>query len=340
MTVRKGKAIVTKRAEVKERVFSSVDFTIEQAFDFFVALKKTEGVRQRTMDDYYKLMGVFSDWLRDVYPDLDRVNDITTRIIREYMLYLSEEHINGKTGEPGLSPYTVNVRIRFLQAFFNALFREEIIDKNPVTNIKLMRVDEDTFAPLTDEEVEKLLGAPNPREYAQFRDLVIIYLMLDTGMRINEICDLEVSEIDFKTRAIILPAAKNKNRKPRIIPLSNQVVRMLLELVNENKAHFVTEYVFLANCGTKYHPNSFRKRLLMYREKAGITKRVSPHAFRHLFCRNFILNGGDIFTLQRIVGHSCISTTRKYIQMDESAVRNQHALYSLFLRIRKKYKNK
>ncbi|WP_366249982.1 site-specific integrase [Terribacillus aidingensis] len=178
-----------------------------------------------------------------------------------------------------------------------------------------MKVDEDGLEPLTDEEVNKLISVPDERYYAQFRDLVMMYLMLDTGMRINEVCELENHDIDFKTRAIILPAAKNKNRKPRILPLSNQVVKLLLELVAENKANFDTEYVFVSNIGTRYNPNSFRKRLNNYKDIAGITKRVSPHVFRHMFCRNYILNGGDIFTLQRIVGHADISTTRKYIQL-------------------------
>lgn len=269
---------------------------------------------------------------------MDKVNDITTRMIREYMVYMTEEHVNEKTGEIGVSPYTVNSRIRFLKTFFNALFQEEIIDKNPVNDVKMMRVDEDTFDPLSDDEVERILGVPNTREYAQFRDLVGMYLMLDTGIRLSELCNLEISDIDFKSRCIILPAHKNKNRKPRIMPLSNQVVKMLLELVNENKAHFDSAHVFLANCGTPYQANSFRRRLHQYKEKAGIDKRVSLHAFRHLFCGNYILNGGDVFSLQRIVGHADISTTRKYMQVDESAVRHQHAQFSPVLRIRKKYK--
>lgn len=201
-----------------------------------------------------------------------------------------------------------------------------------------MKVDEDNFQPLTDNEINKILSIPDKEQYAQFRDLVMMYLMLDTGMRISEVCELEIAEIDFKTRDIILPASKNKNRKPRLLPLSNQVVKLLLELVIENKAHFDTSYVILSNIGTKYNPNSFRKRLDIYREKAGINKRVSPHLFRHMFCTNFILNGGDIFTLQRIVGHADISTTRKYIQLDNEEIRNQHSLYSPLTRITKRKK--
>jgi integrase/recombinase XerD len=337
-TNRKGKPIVKKRVQSSVKESFTLNYSIDQAFEHFLSLKKSLGVRERTYREYGILMNWFRDWLSERYPDLGDVDEITTRIIREYIVYMKEEHYNEKKQVYGLSPFTVNVRIRFLKAFFNALYKEKIINTNPVENIQLMRVDDDNIEPLSDDEIERMISIPDVSEYAQFRDHVMMFLMLDTGMRISEVCDLELKDIDFKTKSIILPATKNKNRKPRILPLSNQVVRLLLELVTENKTYFETEFVFLSNCGTKYNPNSFRKRLRMYRDKAGINKRVSPHVFRHMFCRNFILNGGDVFTLQRIVGHADISTTRKYIQMDDETVKNQHSLYSPVLRLRKNFK--
>jgi integrase/recombinase XerD len=335
---RKGKSIIKKRTKSSVQESNLLTYTIDQAFEHFLALKKSLGVRERTFREYGILMNWFRDWLSQRYPSMENVEEITRGIIREYIVYLKEEHYNEKKQVYGLSPFTVNVRIRFLKAFFNALYKEKVINMNPVENIQLMRVDDDNIEPLTDDEIERIISVPNCSEYAQFRDYVIMFLMLDTGMRISEVCDLETKEIDFKTKSIILPASKNKNRKPRILPISNQVVRLLMELVTENKSYFDNEYVFLSNCGTKYNPNSFRKRLLIYRDKAGIKKRVSPHVFRHMFCRNFILNGGDVFTLQRIVGHADISTTRKYIQMDDATIKNQHSLYSPVLRLRKNFK--
>src|SRR5690606_28213968 len=170
------------------------------------------------------------------------------------------------------------------------------------------------------------------------RDKVAMSLILDTGMRVNEVFSLEVSEIDFKTRSITLPASKNKNRKPRIIPLSNAVLKLLLELITENKVHFDSKYVFLSNFGEQYNPNSFRSRLRMYKDLSGIKKRVSPHALRHQFCHDYIMNGGDIFTLQRIVGHADIQTTRKYIQMTGVDIQSQHSLYSPIVRLRSNYR--
>lgn len=333
MVQRKGKRIVKRRALAADS--PSLDLSIEQAYDYFVTLKKSEGLRERTLSEYPILFGFFTDWLAEEYPGVKNISEITTGLIREYSIYLSEERFNERTGAPGLSPYTVNIRIRFLKAFFNALFEDYKIDVNPAANVKLMRVDEDAFEPLTDEEILKLLDMPDEREFAQFRDKVAMSLFLDTGMRINEVFHLEESEIDFNTRVIVLPASKNKNRKPRIIPLSNTVIKLLLELLAENKTHFDSKYVFLSNIGGRYRANSFRRRLWLYKNKAGIKKRVSPHSFRHQFCLDYILNGGDVFSLQRIVGHADITTTRKYVQMSGTDLKNQHALYSPLARLRK-----
>lgn len=328
--MRKGKKVVKRRnvaASSKE-----VDMSLDQAFDYFLAIKKTEGVRDRTVQDYRDHFEYFTEWIGE---SLELV-DITTQMIRNYIVYMKEERFNDKTGELGLSNYTINIRLRFLKTFFNTLTADGVTENNPAEPVKLMRVDEDTFEPLTDEEIGRLLDSPDISYYPQFRDKVAMYLFLDTGMRVNEVFNLEESEINFKGRTIELPASKNKNRKPRIIPLSPTVVRLLIELISENKQYFESPYVFLSNFGDRYRANSFRRRLLIYKEKAGIKKRVSPHSLRHQFCRDYILNGGDIFTLQRIVGHADIQTTRKYVQMTGVDIKGQHAQFSPVSRLRRK----
>lgn len=328
--MRKGKKVVKRRNTATSP--KEIEMSIEQAFDYFLAVKKTEGVRDRTVRDYREHFEYFTDWLSEP-TDL---TDITTQVIRDYIVYMKEERFNDKTGELGLSNYTINIRLRFLKTLFNTLASEGVIEHNPTEPIKLLRVDEDAFEPLTDEEVLRLLDAPNTEFYSQFRDKVALYLLLDTGMRVNEVFNLEESEINFKGRTIELPASKNKNRKPRVIPMSPTVVRLLIELISENKQYFDSPYVFLSNYGGRYKADSFRRRLLTYKKSVGIEKRVSPHSLRHQFCRDYILNGGDIFTLQRIVGHADIQTTRKYVQMTGVDIQGQHAQFSPLARLRRK----
>ncbi|GAE93808.1 phage-related integrase/recombinase [Gracilibacillus boraciitolerans JCM 21714] len=230
------------------------------------------------------------------------------------------------------------MKIRLLKSFFNVLHKEEIIKRNPIIGIKLLKVEEDAFKPLTDEEIKRLLNTPNIEYYAQFRDLVAMYLILDTGIRSSELFDMKISNVDFKSRCIILPGAITKNRKPRVLPLSNQVLRLVMELMQEVKANFDTEYLFVSNFGERYMPNSFRKRLHNYKNLAGIDKRLSPHSLRHQFCHDYIMNGGDVFSLQRIAGHADIQTTRKYIQFTTEDIQRKHAEFSPISRLRSKYR--
>lgn len=337
MSNRKGKSIIRTRTSPTIFTDNSLNLSLEDALDYVYTYKQSEGMRDRTLKEYRVLFGKFTDWLSEQYPEVVTINHVTSGHIRQYIVYLSEEHVNDRTKSIGLSPYTVNIRLRLLKSFFTTLHKEEIINRNPTTGIKLMKVDEDTFEPLTADEIDRLLKAPDIREYAQFRDLVSMYLILDCGIRCGEMFDLETKDVDFKSRAIILPGSKTKNRKPRILPLSNQVLKLLMELITEVKANFDTDYIFVSNFGEKYLPTSFRRRVAMYKEKANIKKRVSPHGLRHQFCHDYIMNGGDIFTLQRIAGHQDITTTRKYIQFTSEDIKKQHALYSPIARLRKKY---
>lgn len=315
-----------------------IDLSISDAFDYFVSVKRSEGVRPRTQQDYHNFFAAFTEWLREAYPDIRKITEINTKILRDYILYLRYERKN-KRGE-NLSPYTVNVRIRFLKAFFNALYRENVIDKDPMKHIKLMKTDEKPIEILTEAELYRLLMQPDKRLYSQFRDLVLMYTLLDTGLRIKEAVNLKTKDIDFKTRAIIVPAEISKNRRVRVLPLSNKTVKLLLELVTENKETFPeAEHVFLTQSGTPYNENSFRRRLLMYKEKAGITKPVHPHLFRKMFAIEFLNSGGNLFVAQRLLGHQDISTTRRYYHANIDDIKNQHALHSPVVKLRKKFRN-
>ena len=103
-----------------------------------------------------------------------------------------------------------------------------------------------------------------------FRDYVAMILLLDSGIRANELLSLRAADVDFQTRFITLGGDKNKNRKPRIVPISAHTVKLLLQLINENKKHFSTDRIFLSSYGEPLGQNHFNKRLKYYAEKAGI----------------------------------------------------------------------
>jgi integrase/recombinase XerD len=309
--------------------------TMEQAIDLVVAGKSAEGLRERTLKDYRKDWRYFVKWLEENY-EIETVDELSPQIFRDYINYLKydapkydgHKFITSEQGI-GLSDTTINIRLRVYRAMFNFLEREELIEINPMANVKLLKQDIDLTNCFTDEEVKEVLRQPNQRDYVGFRDYVAMILLLDSGIRANELLSLRLSEIDFQTRFITLAGDRNKNRKPRFVPISAHTVKLLLQLVNENKKHFSTDRVFLSSYGEPLGQNHFNKRLKYYSEKAGIKdKKVTAHVYRHTWAKNMTLNGCDAFTLQKMGGWSDIRTMRRYIQMDTDDLRKSHDTFS------------
>ncbi|MED1206147.1 tyrosine-type recombinase/integrase [Heyndrickxia acidicola] len=336
----KKKRITLRNTGTNEDENLQYNFTLEQAFDYFVSAKKAEGTRKNTVRIYYENFGIFSKWFRNEYPDYTKANDLTTPIIREYLNYLKEERFNLKTKEYGLSDQTLNARLRFLKTFYNFLHKEDIVSENPAEKIKLIRMDERKFTPLTEEEMVRLMSIPDKKQYPQFRDFVLMNLLYDTAMRIFEAVHITVDDLDLKGRRILLPAEITKGRKTRIIPLSNHVIKLLIELISENEANFENKSIFLNWYGEQLNEDTFRRNLKRYLNKANIDKQFSCHDFRRQSITEMLKNGASIWAVQSICGHSQITTTKKYVHFDEQTIKNQHELYSPVVKMRINNKRK
>lgn len=337
MDKRTGRKVVRTRKQDQNLANAKMsDYQLADAIGFFIRVKKANNLKVRTLEDYEKTLRYFEEWMNENYGQFS-VNDITIRVLREYVLWCANEK-KYYDGHPykseayeqkrGISPSSVNVRIRVLKSLFSTLFTEGVIEDNPAQKLSLLRIEQDTVQPLTEEEIRRLLKAPDQRYYAQFRDYCILVLMLDTGMRINEICSLEQKDVDLMSGRVVLPASKNKNRKARVLPLSGKTVKLLMQLIRETKSHFDTGHIFVTYYGETVNEKTIQKSLTRYAEIARIDKRVSPHVLRHNFAKMAALNGMDVFSLMRILGHADISTTRRYVQVDDEDVKKQHDRFS------------
>lgn len=151
-------------------------------------------------------------------------------------------------------------------------------------NVRVQKTDIDKIQSFTDEQINALLGACDQRTYVGFRDYVFQVLLLDSGMRMNEALSLRRDSIDLRTRGIELGAEFNKNRRARIIPLSHQTVKLLYELIEENRTHFPdAEKIFLSCYGESVRDTQMNKRLKYYGDVTGVGKeiRTTAHTWRH-----------------------------------------------------------
>jgi integrase/recombinase XerD len=292
------------------------DLTLKEMFQRFMNYKKTESLTRTTINDYHIHFGYLIDYLEgDLYRE-----EITLEVFRGYIGHMLHDK--------GLSPVTANVRIRTMRAFIRYCFLEGYIDEPIHDRFKPVKTQEDTLESFSPTEVKQLMSVIDELTYVGFRDKVMMLVMLDTMVRASELLSMRRTNVDLKAGEIKLEPHETKTKRARIVPLSLKSIKLLEEYLVETE-DFGEETLFLTYDGRPIAGNTWRKRLMELGDLAGIiNKRVSPHTFRHTGALFYILNGGDPFSLQKILGHTDMSMVRKYIQMTNTDVKKQHNQFS------------
>ena len=295
--------------------------TLFEMFERFMNYKQTEGLAKPTIQQYYEHFHYLTD-----YSGGDLSNDnITLEFFREYIGFM----LNDK----GLAPTTANVRIRTMRAFLRHCYQEGWIQEAIHERFKPVKTPEDEIQSFTPAEVKSMLNQIDDTRFVGFRDRVMIYTLLDTMVRISELLNIRRSNVDLNSGYIKLEPHETKTKRARNVPISIKTMKLLKEYMIETE-DFGCETLFVTYDGRPIVSNTWRRRLTEYGELAGINnKRVSPHTFRHTGALFYIMNGGDPFSLQKILGHSDMSMVRKYIQMTDSDVKRQHNSFSPLNRV-------
>lgn len=324
---RKGKRTKTDR-------FGTTDYSLDSLFDKFYYDKLAEGLSERTLKSYRENYGFLTEYmeLRGLTRDFRLV---TSDLLREYIVWMLKEKVrfeghrfkSEEEQSVGLAPTTVNTRMKTIRTMFNHLHENRIIDRNPVDGVKKVEEDEEEIIILTEDELRRLLSAPNQRRYAGFRDYVLMNVLIDGFMRIGEALGITKDSIDFSEGIVRIKASSSKSRKSRWLPLEKPTLKLLAELIRDNE-DFDSNYVFLANYGGRLTDGQFRHRIKEYAKQIGLEKRVHPHLFRHTSATMYLEDGGDIRHLQKIIGHKDLRMLLRYTHLSDRALINQHKKYS------------
>lgn len=308
------------RLGVRSHVVENEDYdlTMIEMFERFITFKKSEGIAERTIRDYFNHFQYFCDFTNG---DLSK-REITSDLLTEYLNYMIHDR--------GFKPMTVNVRIRSLRVFIRYSFLEGWIDKPVHEKFKPIKVEEDTIESLTPVELKSLFAAIDNTRYVGLRDRAMLYVLLDTMCRSQELITMKRSNVDIKAGQILLEAGDTKTRKFRYVPISSKTQKILKEYMLETSDFEDEEDIlWFTYDGRNMSSNHLRQRMRELGEIAGIKgKRVSPHTLRHTGALLYTLNGGDPFSLQKILGHTTMDMVRKYIQMTNANVKSQHNLFS------------
>ena len=275
---------------------------------------KVEGKSPKTVDIYSSVIGYFAQFAQANNMPQDAAS-ISATDIRFYLLSLKER---------GLGSASVNAYYRALNTFFNWLEAEGFLTRSPMFNIKPPKLDKKVIRPFSRQDIENLLILCSGTNFLDLRNRAIILLFLDTGLRLKELASIQLHDITFDQETV---RVMGKGAKERVVRMGKTTQKALLKyLLSRNDDHpclWVTEERRVMA------PSAIQTTIKRFCRRAGISEvKPGPHTFRHTFAITFLRNGGDIFSLQIILGHSSLDMTRRYLSslgVDDAFAAHQKA---------------
>tara|TARA_X000000368_G_scaffold231631_1_gene182949 strand:+ start:489 stop:1379 length:891 start_codon:yes stop_codon:yes gene_type:complete len=265
--------------------------------DFFNYLYIEKGLSQNTVKSYKKDIDSFLSWSYE----LDNLNFINFQEaeINNYISFLFESKLKSSS---------VNRKISSLKALYLYLIKKNIINNSPVSEIVAPKQEKYLPISMSEDEVDKLLASPDLSIEIEVRDKAMIEMLYATGMRISELLNLKIIDMDIN-RCVV--KVLGKGSKERLIPFGESALEALNSYFAVRK-NSTSKEVFLSNRGSKLSRVAFWKRIKIYLSRANLKESISPHTLRHAFATHLLNRGADLRSVQLLLGHSDLSTTQIY----------------------------
>lgn len=268
------------------------------AFKEFITYCKIKNLSKQTIEFYEECYDIFTDF----FDEKNLTQDIKKDVVNNFIIYLQNN-----TKSNGIS---INTRLRGLRAILYYFMKIGYVSE---FKIELIRTEKKIKETYTDAELELLLKKPDIKKcsFSVYRDWVTVNYLLSTGNRLETLINLKIEDINFDEGYIVLN--KTKNRSQQIIPLSKTLSKILQEYLQYRKGEG-QEYLFCNIYGKKLEKGSLQHSLQLYNHQRGVMK-TSIHLYRHTFSKKWILAGGDVFRLQKILGHSSLDVVKEYVNI-------------------------
>jgi site-specific recombinase XerD len=266
-----------------------------------------------------------------------KLGDLTEVTVREFILYLKEKRRWSecpfvKEDKGGLAQITIQTHIRALRGFFNWMYSEGYTTEHRLARLKPPRVPLKVITILKPEEINKILRCCNKNKASGARNLAIVTLLLDSGLRRTELMKFEETDINIEGGYV---KVMGKGSKERVVPFGAVAQKILIRYALHFRPKPINPTVnnfFLSLAGTPMTGNCVKTIFDLLAKKSGV-KRFHPHLCRHTFATNYLKNGGDLFSLQQILGHTSLEMVRRYVTLAASDITIQHRKYSPMDRI-------
>ena len=229
----------------------------------------------------------------------------------------------------GLTSRTAARYYSSIKGFFNYLFLNKYILKNPVEKLSAPKISRNLPVVLTINEIEKILSMPDTGDKLGLRDKALLELLYACGIRVSELINLKIFDLFFDEEII---RVFGKGSKERIVPVGSSAVKWVNEYLKKSRPllekKMKSENILFLNVrGTKLSRMGIWKIISKYGKAAGIKKEVHPHTFRHSFATHLLEGGADLRAVQEMLGHADISTTQIYTHIDREFIKQVHKDY-------------
>ena len=208
----------------------------------------------------------------------------------------------------GLKSSSINRKISSIKHFYLFLLKKKVIKNSPVDEITTPKQEKYLPTSMSEDEVESLLGSPKSSIKIERRDKAMIEILYATGMRISELVNLKLTDIDFN-RSVL--KVFGKGSKERLVPYGEKAAEAL-RIYLEDRKTLDSKDVFLSNRGTRITRGAFWQRIKIYIKRENLKLSISPHTLRHAFATHLLNRGADLRSVQILLGHSDLSTTQIY----------------------------
>ncbi len=276
---------------------------------FIDYLKETKNASASTVSSYQRDLKKLETYLSD-HGILD-VEHITATNLNSYILYLEKQ---------GLSTATVSRSVSSMKTFFHYACRKNHIAEDPAETLKAPHIEKKMPGILTMEETVRLIEQPSGDSPKELRDRAMLELLYATGIRVSELISLKLQNVNLAMNYIIC----RDGGRERVIPFGNCARQSLERYLRGGRDHLLkgqeSEYLFVNCSGSVMSRQGFWKLIKQYASKAGINADITPHTLRHSFAAHLVQNGADLKSVQEMMGHSDISTTQMYLNLNSDRV--------------------
>lgn len=274
--------------------------------DFIMYLKIERKLSKNTLSSYEEDLMLFNEFIK---------KDLLKLKQKDFVNYLTKNNFK---------PTSKNRKISAFRSFYKYLEINELINENPTEKLNNLKTNKKLPKYLTEEEINKLLNFKCNTKY-DYRNKAMIELMYATGMRVSELCDLKVSDVDLHNSLL---RCITKGNKERIMPFG-EIANIYLELyINNYRDLFLkkkkSEYLFLNNKGSKITRQGFYINLEQIKKVTGIKKDLNPHMIRHSFATHLLMHGADLRSVQELLGHEDIKTTQIYTHLSNKYLKESY----------------